>query len=178
MKGKLITILVAVLAVGLTLTAGLAGPVAADHAADDADLIFHENVTADNDTQEVWTDVAGAGSIDTADNTTTVTVTIDGLNGSESTELHNETLTIEEGNISTSAYQLADTDASSYDELTLTVEAANETGQYIDEGTSDWGTLVKQSGGGGGFLSGNGALGGGVGALVLLGAAYVFLKED
>lgn len=179
MKRTLTTILVATLVFGMTLTAGLAGPVAADHADTNEDLLIHTNETASDDLSEIWVDVTGAESIATTDNTTTVTVTVEGINGSTVDELHNETLTIEEGNVSSSSYQLADSDSDDYDELRLTVEAATGEGQYINESETEWGTLVEQvGGGGGGFLSGSGALGGGVGALAILGVGWLLLKED
>lgn len=176
MKSTTFSVLVAVLVVGLTLPAGFAGPALA-HDTGDRDVIIHENTTAGSDVAEVWVDVAGADSIDTTDNTTTARVVIQGVNGTNTTELLNQSLTVSEGNVSSATYETTENDSSDYDEFHVAVTTANGSSTHIDTETTEWGTLTENIGGGGGGLPG-GALGGGVGAVAILGAGYLLLREE
>ncbi len=171
------TVLLAILVMSVTVTAAVA-PAIASHDDGDDDVIIHEEITLDDSIQQIWVDIQGEDNITTSDNTTNATVVIDGENGSDTTELHNETVLIEEGNVSSSNYTLADSDSDDYETANLTVETdQNNHGQHINGSQSDWGTLVEQVGGGGGFLGGEAGFGM-AGAAILLGGAWLWLREE
>lgn len=174
MKNRLCTLLVAALAVTITLAGA---PVAADHAGTDSDVVIHNSTTATEDLGTIWVDVAGADSIPTATNSTNVSVVIDGYNATagSSSELYTETLNVSEGAVASAEYQVGANVSDDYSQLNLTVSAATAgNGQYLNASASDWGTTTAAGGGGGGLPGGSVPVVG----VAIIALGYFMLKED
>lgn len=143
----------------------------------DTAVLVDDSFTPTNDTESAYVDISGVGDMN-GSGPVAVDVTFEGLNESETagngTVLATETISVSEGSVSSSSYALADAD-SEYDSVVVTAETA---GDETLIASSDWGTLERMSGGGGGLLGGG--LGGVslpvIGAVLVVG--YVVMGRD
>lgn len=171
--GLVLVILVAGLGIGLAgvTSAQTEGPTE----------LANGTVDATNATDSVYVDVIGNGSMGGA-GPVDVTVTVAGLNSSESfadgTQLATTTLSVAEGATESYSYTVTESDATTYDSIAVVVETSGDE-TLID--STDWGSLVENSGGAGGFLDGGlGEIAGipVVLLVVLLVGGYVLIGDD
>jgi len=158
---RLISVLVA-LAVLMTGGAGLV-------AADSSQLI-DDTTEIDEETSSVWVDVVGVEDFE-GDDPVEVEITLTGLNDSDEdlddTEIVTETLTVDEDETESMDYEITD-EADDYDTIEITAEVVE--GDYDNIEETEFGTLERVAGGGGGALDGSVA---GIPIVIVVGAGLV-----
>jgi ABC-type oligopeptide transport system substrate-binding subunit len=174
-----------IMAVGFALVVLLSGfsiALAGGAAAQtDSTVLVDDSFTPTNSTQSAYVDITGANStVFNGSGPVAVDVTYEGLNESETagngTVLKTETVDVTAGNVTSSEYTLADSDATTYDSIHVTVDVVTDGEEDLIESV-DWGTLEQLSGGGGGLLSGS--VGGvPVLAVIVVVGAYFVLGRD
>ena len=160
---------VALAAIGLAFGAGGAA------AQTDSTAFVDNSLDVTNDTESVYVDVTaiadmnGSGPVD-------VNVTIEGIRENQSvrngTVLNQSTISVAANTTESLDIALSDSDRSDYDQIHVTVSAADVT--LID--TYDYGTIGAISGGGGGGLSAGGSTG--VIAVVAVIAGLLYVRGD
>jgi len=97
-----------------------------------------------NGTVSLTDDTTGLYGQATVDNATDVTVTYYGIENGTETELSNETLSPAAGETARSEYTLTDAQLANYSEARVVISSTS-----VDVNSTDYGTLLAVSGGGG-----------------------------
>ena len=170
-SAALLVALVTVAAIGLAFGAGGAA------AQTNSTEVLNESVDVTNDTESAYVDVT-AVSIYNGATPPDVTVVIEGLpNASDpanSTVLLSETRTLSSGTTESYEYALTDANRSEYEQLDYTVTT---TGNSSLIESTDYGTIGRISGGGGGSI-GAGVGSTGVIAAILVVAGLLYVRGD
>jgi hypothetical protein len=161
-------------------TGAAAGQTATQTPTDTSTAIIDQNVQIDGDTEAVWYEVAAVSDLggDTLDASVTFEGLESGQSAGEGTELATETVTISTGGeTATGSYSLADTDADTYESIRVHVDGTDSTDVDLVD-SSDYGLTERVSGGGGGWLGGDGS-GVSIGAIavVAIGGLYFFGRD-
>lgn len=168
--GIVLLILVAGLGVGL---AGVAS------AQTGTTELANGTVDATNSTESVYVDVVGNSSMNGA-GPVSATVTITGLEDGQAiangTQLATTTLSVSEGSTASYSYNVTESDATSYADIAVVVSTSGDE-TLID--STDWGSLVENSGGAGGFLDGGLGEVAGIPVVVILAGlgAFLYLRD-
>jgi hypothetical protein len=161
-----------VLLSGFTIALAAGGAVAQS----DSGVLVDDSFTPTNSTESAYVDLTGASDMN-GSGPVSVDVTFEGLAEGETagngTVLAQETVSVSEGNVSSSDFTLSDSDRE-YDSIRVEATTSGNTSLIA---STDWGTLERTSGGGGGMLSGS------VGGIPLIGivvvvGAYFVLGRD
>lgn len=143
-----------------------------------AEPIDSGSIDATNETESVYADVVAVSDYN-GSAAPNVTVVVEGLpagtDAGNGTELLNETRTLAAGSTESFDYALTDTDRSDYDRIEISIDSSGD-GSLI--ASTDWGSLERISGGGGGLLGGGF---GGISLPVILGVlviGYVVMGRD
>lgn len=159
-----------VLVAGLGL--GLSGVAAQT---DSTVLIDDRSFTPTNSTQSAYVDVKANSS---ASGPVAVNVTITGINEGQDiangTVLQNEEISVGPGNVTSSTYELADTDTE-FDSIVVTAEVVTAGDESMIE-YADWGTVEEVAGGAGGGFGATSTTG--VIAVVIALAVFVFMRDN
>jgi len=145
--GRLGSVLLALLVVGMTMTGGAA----AVSESDDGVLVHEPDLDTTDSTDSVWVEIAGN---ETMNGTTSqnVTIMVEGLNESEDptngTTIHEETVEIAENSTESYEYALSEEDLTNDSiHVHVTVPSAAEEDNIS---SVDYGTFERIAGGGGG----------------------------
>ncbi|QAS68904.1 hypothetical protein HRPV11-gp03 [Halorubrum pleomorphic virus 11] len=159
---------VLVSAVGMGLTGGVAAQTGST-------VLIDQSFTPSNTTDSAYVDIKGVDDFNGSapvDVNVTYTGYNDGMDAANGTVLKTETVSVSEGNISSSSYSVTDSVRSEWDNVQVLVDT--DSGSLVDY--ADWGTL-EMSAGGGGLLGGAGGLSLPVIGVVLVGG-YLLMGRD
>ncbi|QAS68807.1 hypothetical protein HRPV12-gp03 [Halorubrum pleomorphic virus 12] len=160
---------VLVSAVGIGLSGGVAAQTGST-------VLIDQSFTPSNTTDSAYVDIKGVDDFSGSapvDVNVTYTGYNDGMDVANGTVLKTETVSVSEGNISSSNYSVTDSVRSEWDNVQVLVDT--DSGSLVDY--ADWGTLEMSAGGGGGLLGGAGGLSLPVIGVVLVGA-YILMGRD
>jgi hypothetical protein len=157
-------------AVGVAFSGGAA-------AQDGSTILVDNSFSPTNSTQSAYVDVTGVADMN-GSGPVSVDVTYEGLAEGETagngTVIAQETLSVSAGNVSSSSFSLSDSDRT-YDSIRVEVSTGGDSSLIA---STDWGTLERTSGGGGGVLSGSvGGVSVGAIAVVLVGGYFLMGRD-
>lgn len=136
-------------AVGVAFSGGAA-------AQSDSTVLVDSSFTPTNSTQSAYVDITGVSDMN-GSGPVAVSVTYTGLmegqDVANGTTLKTEEISVSAGSVTSSTYQIADSDTD-FDSVAVDAEVVTAGDESLID-YSDWGTLERVSGGGGGVLSGS-----------------------